>query len=381
MLMVSGNRARQRGLSRLMEAVSVHNNVAVAKQIDAGADVNERRNTNPSTALLWAVFARNAEAVQMLLDAGADPNACRFSGRSVLQHAIVSMGAARRHIINLLLAAGADVACRDDNNGTALTTAALLGDVATMELLIDMHAPVDTAVLAILVRAGGRFDTVPVGLRSVVNGVDASGRTALMHAVTLCSLTAHALLDANADPRVADIGGHTALTLAATSDRGDWLLLQLVRAGADVEHRNMFGFTAAGIAAGSNLVQNLAILRACGATMPAAEGMAKPVAESIGLLAQHSPHEAALLVGIPSYVTALLDNWGGSTHDGVEAALTGARPSALSFACRVGLPWRLKSHRLCSRRRRQAVRALLLCMRRLARPLPFEMVERVMQLT
>lgn len=371
-----------------MEAVCAHDNVSVARLVKT-SDVNTQRTAvvpDGSTALLWAVLSRNVQGVRMLLRAGACPNIAPFSGRSILQHAIERRGPARLTIIKLLLKGGADVAHRDRSEGTAVTSAAAMGDIDTVSALAAMGASMDAPVLSMLIRAGRRFEAVPLGLETCINAVDANGRTALMHAVTLCSLTASALLDAGADVAIADNGGHTALSLAATTDRGDWLLVSLALAGAPLNHTNMFGLTAAAIAASSGLHQNLAMLRICGAAMPttvavAERGPEASMVESISLLASCSPYEASLLLGIPASITALLGNWAGSTHDGVEAALTAARPEQLRFCVRAGVPWRLKSHRRCSRLRRAAVRAVLLCMRRFRAPLPFEMIERIMLMT
>lgn len=369
------NGCDRRGLTWLMCAASDNNIRVLRWLIRRGADVDARRvlHEDNTTALLWAVAANHLAAAILLLRAGASPNIVPANGVSILQRAIENGDEA---MVRLLVEHGADTAHADHDGRTAVFTAAVNANVNLARLL---YTEGDAGVLVTLVRAGARFEQVPTVLAGDVDEVDAMGRTALMYAVGLSIDTTLALLDANADPNVADRDGNTALTLATPTRNARHLLVPLVIAGARTDHANNFGYTAARMAAVMDLHGNLAVLRTCGGTMPAAERwMTKSMVRSLCYLRGRSPLEAALATGVGVCVARALNRWEGSTHDGVHEALVGPRPPRLAWAARLDPPWRLRTHQACSRRQREAVRAVLLALSR-AR-VPFEIFEMIARL-
>lgn len=367
------NGCDRRGLTWLMCAAAANNVRVLRWLIQEGADVDARRSLHEdnTTALLWAVDKNCLAAAVELLAAGASPNVVPTSGVSILQRAISNRNGA---MARLLVEHGADTAHTDRDGNTAVHTAANSGNV---DLTCFLRTPGDTELLVTLVRAGGEFRRVPAALARDVNEVDGMGRTALMYAVGSLDTT-YALLNADADPNIADRDGNTALLLAVPSRYARCLLIPLVMAGARVDHANRFGYTAARMAAVMNLHRNLAVLRICGGTMPAAEPwMPEGTVKSLCYLGRRSPLEAALATGIGVCVARALNRWEGSTHDGIHEALVGPRPARLAWAARISPPWRLSTHRACSRRQRDTVRALLTCLRE---RVPFELFEKIARL-
>jgi hypothetical protein len=115
----------------LMRAALDHDLDAARRLLDAGANANERNQSN-ATALMWAV---DDEAMtRLLLDHGADVNAASDAGRTPLMIAAGLRGNAS--IVRLLLEHRASVAAAS-NGATPLIDAAYTGDEANLQLLLD----------------------------------------------------------------------------------------------------------------------------------------------------------------------------------------------------------------------------------------------------
>lgn len=137
------------------------------------------------------------------------------TGRTALEHAVLNNN---REMVQVLLAAGADVNSRDASKQTALM---LLGSETTVEIVWD------------LINAGAK-----------VNLRDEEGDTALTEIASEKNLPAlMALLHAGAKVENKNDEGQTALIVAARSEQVA-NVRALVRAGADINARDKKGWTA-----------------------------------------------------------------------------------------------------------------------------------------
>lgn len=267
------------------------------------------------TPLHLACMNRSGTMVKQLLDSGADADAATWTGETVLMRcsrtgatdavaALLQHGAAtnahenRKHqsalmwaaaeghadVARLLLEYGAAVSARSSGGFTPLLFAARSGDVETARILLDAGADANEKTAAhgntLVVAAAGNHEALALFLVAAgadVNSADASGITALHHAVAngLAALNgvrydpvyrvipqnslnlAKALLDAGADANAAiaknkrlgpdgspfDMEGATPFLLAAVS--ADVEMMQLLKAhGADQRKVGKGGTTA-----------------------------------------------------------------------------------------------------------------------------------------
>jgi ankyrin repeat protein len=90
--------------------------------------------------LEYAIYHSPLAFVRTLLELGADPNYPDHAGFPALIAALSTNRADRYQIIELLLAAGADIQQRGINDWTPLHYAAAAGDLAGIELLLARGA-------------------------------------------------------------------------------------------------------------------------------------------------------------------------------------------------------------------------------------------------
>jgi ankyrin repeat protein len=251
---------------------------AAIELIEQGADVDAAQGDG-ATPLHWAAYKIDLELVRMLLARGARPNAVNRYGSSPLAEAVK---AANLELVGLLLEAGADVDAPNLDGETALMLAARTGSVEVAKRLVAHGADVNareswreqTALMwaaegahpeltqflvdhgaDVRVRAAAndwgaqitsepRAQYRPTGgltpllfaarsgcagcVRAILAGgedVDRptpDGVTALMLAIDNFEFdTANSLLDAGANPHLADWWGRTALYLAV--DMNDYV--------------------------------------------------------------------------------------------------------------------------------------------------------------
>ena len=227
---------------RLVDAAAYGDLGAVEALIAAGADPNARKDGYP--ALQLAVRDGTVEIVQALLAAGADVNAfgewvpgCCQDRDTALHQAvrywhmcddrIIEFCPKRAELIQVLLAAGADVDARDKLGGwTPLHGAA--NESTWGEDWTEVFE-----VIEMLLVAGADPNARIEG-----------GHTPLHLAVTSISSAAIAvlLLDAGADPETREERGWTPLHAAAYSG-GPENVAALLDAGANIEARDHRGMT------------------------------------------------------------------------------------------------------------------------------------------
>ena len=175
----------------LLAATASGHHAEMRRMIEAGADLNVRDDWK-RTPLMVAAYNRDLDAARILIDAGADLNALDRQAYDVLTISGVADDPA---MVDLALAHGADpTLTTSPYDGTALIASAHLGHVAVVESLIAAGAPLDH-----------------------VNNL---GWTALIEAIVLGdggpdhTAIVRALVEAGADPNLADSGGTTPLALA-----------------------------------------------------------------------------------------------------------------------------------------------------------------------
>ncbi len=211
----SDSQPGEAGMTPLMLAAQSGKHDAVESLIKAGAKV-EARAKDGRTALMYAAGWADAPTVKALLDASA-----RIDARSDDQWTALMMAASRGTLDSLdaLIKSGANMEFKNRWGQTALICAALVADVEKVKKLIHgspLNAADAAGLTALNVACGGGEDSTPV---------------------------VAALLEASADPKIADSDGVTPLMRAA--DRGDAARAgMLLKAGAPVDTKDKSGRTA-----------------------------------------------------------------------------------------------------------------------------------------
>jgi uncharacterized protein len=167
------------------------------------------------TPLAEAAADGDSARIRELVRAGADPNARGDKGTTLLQWALFNRSRAG---LAALLAAGADAAAPDSSGATVMHYAAMANDPAYLEVLLAHRAD----------------PNVPHAV---------TGDTPLMSALMGNRETQfRALLDAGANPNLANHFGNTSLHAAAKINAFE-RALDLLKAGADPAARNQQGRT------------------------------------------------------------------------------------------------------------------------------------------
>lgn len=190
----------------LIEAAGRGDTAEVDRLLKEGAAV-DGRGAGRQTALVAAAWGNQIETACRLIQAGADVNAQDETEQSAY---LIATSEGYLDLLDLTLAAGGDVRSLDSFNGTGLIRAAERGHVDIVARLLETDIAVDhvnrlglTALLeAIVFGDGGPRHTEVVRL----------------------------LLDAGADPNLADATGTTPLAHATQLDFGEIAAL-LERAG------------------------------------------------------------------------------------------------------------------------------------------------------
>jgi len=232
-------------------------NVVKIKELLAipGMNVNEADSGTGRTALHWAARENRAEIIQLLLAAKADVNAAERTGKGPLTLAAETGSV---DATKLLLDAGASVTIRDSLGATPLTWACGLGSAETVKLLLSRGADasiIDVNGLTPLIWAAGigKPESVEVLLETnpnldlnIKDGV--TGDSALMRAVRSGKLeSVRLLINKHADVNTVNKQGYTPLQLAALSGTTEKAKL-LIEAGSNLNAMDATGRTALDLA-------------------------------------------------------------------------------------------------------------------------------------
>jgi len=254
---------------RLIEAVKSGNREAVRALIARHTPVNAPE-ADGTTALHWAARANDTQMARILLRAGAAAGAANRYGMTPLMLAGMSGSAP---MIDLLLEAGADPNTALPDGQTVVMAAARTGSLAAVEELLargadpnaregrlgetalmwaaaENHAPVILALASAGadVNARSRPSDFPRysfgdGIVALMMTLPRGSWTPLMYAARQGAVDAvRALLDAGADPDLADPEGSTPLLLAIDNAHYDVALL-LIEAGASPDASDVTGTT------------------------------------------------------------------------------------------------------------------------------------------
>ena len=214
-------------------------------------DVNHKDRFG-RTAVLYAADEKYADVVEVLIDAGADIEVKDFQGRSPL---LVASKHGHLRVVEVLLKAGADVCVTDELGETCLSLAAVNRRTETVRTLLCMpevdvtrtnFSRLDSLHHAVLQK-------YPDVMQVLIDaGADVDARTAHYNGSTpLCFACegrgldiVKILVEAGADVRVVDDFSNTCLLHAALYSDVETVRYLVGLNKVDVNHRNLFGYTA-----------------------------------------------------------------------------------------------------------------------------------------
>ena len=224
--------------------------------ISHGVDVNAT-NKNNVTALMIACEIGNKDAIDVLLNAGGDPNIVDANADTCLQYAARNYCTAE--VLQAIISHGVDVNATNTNNVTALMIACEIGNKDAIDVLLNAGGDHNIANAD-----GGTWlhhavcgDCSKEALQTItchgvdVNATDKYNITALTLASGKGNIVAiNVLLNAGADPNIADADGGTWLHYAAYGDCSKDVLQSIINHGADVDATNKKNVTALMLACG-----------------------------------------------------------------------------------------------------------------------------------
>jgi ankyrin repeat protein len=254
----------------LADLVRARDAAAATRWIAAHPREVDRPAPDGTTALHWAAETGQPAVLTALLAAGANPNATSRLGIPPLMPAVVRGDAS---MVQALVRAGAQADVRLPSGQTLLMLASRTGDPATLRMLLERGADVNAVDPAMgesalmwaaaadhaeavrtLAAAGARLDVRSAamsfskdrfgdGRSARFTVLPRGGWTALMYAARQDAREAvRALTAAGADLNATDPDGTTALALAVINAHYD-LAVQLLDAGADPTVADVTGMT------------------------------------------------------------------------------------------------------------------------------------------
>ena len=239
--------------------------------IDYGADVNAT-NMNNWTALMIACQKSNADVINVLLKAGADPNIADVNGETCLYDVV--RGACNKEVLQGIIDHGADVNAANKNNITALMIACIKSNADAINILLKAGADPNIAnangetCLKYAVKASCNKEVLVAIIHhgTDVNATNQNNITALKTAFQKGNKYAiHALLNAGADPNIADSDGNTCLHDTVRGACNEDVLQAIIDHAADVNASNNKNWTPLMIACANSNSDAINVLLKAGA--------------------------------------------------------------------------------------------------------------------
>ena len=212
--------------------------------IDYGPNMNAKNNGS-LTAVLIACLRGNTEAMNVLLKAGADPNIANADGDTCL-HVAVRQDRSKA-VLQAITDHGADVNATNKYKRTALMIACKMGNADAMDVLLNAGsdhkiADVNGATWIHHALTGNCKKEI---LQTIikhgadVNATNKNNKTALMIAFRTRNVDAvKVLLDAGANPNIADANGNTCLLNAVSLGCSKEVLQETFDHGSDLKAMN-----------------------------------------------------------------------------------------------------------------------------------------------
>ena len=126
-----------------LHAAAAEGDVAAIERLIGEGEKPNIQDSRSRTPLIVAAFRRQHEAAQALLQHGANPNAHDTDGYDALAIAVVNNDL---DMVKIMIEGGADVRAKTGfDNGSALISAAQLGQVEIVQALIAAKADIDHA--------------------------------------------------------------------------------------------------------------------------------------------------------------------------------------------------------------------------------------------
>ena len=212
--------------------------------ISHGVDLNATNKKNV-TALMKGCKKGNKEVINVLLNAGADPNIADANGDTWFHYAAQN----KKHpeVLQGIISQGVDVHATNKNDVTALMLACINGNIDDINVLLNAGADPNTvdAHGSAWFTYAARNDCFTYILQAIichgvdVNAIDKCNTTALMIACKEGNKDdISVLLNAGADPNIADVYGDTWFDYAAQNCRHPEVLQAIISHGVDVNATN-----------------------------------------------------------------------------------------------------------------------------------------------
>lgn len=228
------------GDNSLLWAASIGDVSLVVYLLSIGAEIDFQNKATGDTPLLVAAKNGHTEVLKVLMKQGASKSIIDKNGNDAISAAI---GAGKIEVIPALIEAGFRL--DTDKSNKLLVIAASLGDVKTVQKLLESGAPVnfqtnegETALIASAKSGNAELVRFLITRGAKVETKDSAGRTALILASqsgywSCCKV----LIESGADFNTNDFRGNTPIMWAIIMGKKE-AVTQLIRLNADVSKRN-----------------------------------------------------------------------------------------------------------------------------------------------